>query len=74
MNDRHTIGDALDFVTVLHARLVRVARTVTAERGARLIVHPDNGPLSLDVLLALYAWHGAHHVAHITELRARRVW
>jgi uncharacterized damage-inducible protein DinB len=68
------IADALEFVTVLHARLVRVARTITAERGARLIVHPDDGPRSLDVLLALYAWHGAHHVAHITALRARRGW
>jgi len=69
-----SMHDALDFITVLHARLVRVARTITAAHGARTIVHPDNGPLSLDVLLALYAWHGAHHVAHITELRARRGW
>lgn len=69
-----SINDALDFVTVLHARLVRVARTVTSAHGARTILHPDNGPLSIDVLLALYAWHGAHHVAHITALRARRGW
>lgn len=69
-----SIDDALEFIDVLHARLVRVARTVTAAHGARTIVHPENGPLSLDVLLALYAWHGAHHVAHITELRARRGW
>lgn len=69
-----SIPEALEFITVLHARLVRVARTVTAAHGARTIVHPDNGPLSIDVLLALYAWHGAHHVAHITRLRARRGW
>lgn len=69
-----TIDESLEFVRVLHARLVRVAGTVTAERGARTIVHPDNGALSIDVLLALYAWHGAHHVAHITALRTRRGW
>lgn len=69
-----SIDDALAFIDVLHARLVRVARTVTAAHGARMIVHPDNGPLSLDVLLALYAWHGAHHVAHITALRTRSGW
>ncbi len=69
-----SIDEALEFLDVLHARLVRVARTVTAVTGDRTIVHPENGSLSLDVLLALYAWHGAHHVAHITELRARRGW
>jgi uncharacterized damage-inducible protein DinB len=69
-----TMDEALEFITVLHARLVRVARTVTTTTGARTIVHPENGPLSIDVLLALYAWHGAHHVAHIAGLRARRGW
>ena len=26
------------------------------------------------MMLALYAWHGRHHVAHITELRSRQGW
>jgi hypothetical protein len=30
--------------------------------------------MSLDKMLSLYAWHGAHHVAHITELRKRQQW
>jgi hypothetical protein len=30
--------------------------------------------MRLDELLALYAWHGRHHVAHITELRKREGW
>jgi hypothetical protein len=25
-------------------------------------------------MLALYAWHGRHHVAHITSLRQREGW
>jgi hypothetical protein len=28
----------------------------------------------LDEVLALYAWHGKHHVAHITSLRRRMAW
>jgi hypothetical protein len=28
----------------------------------------------LDVVTLLYAWHGRHHVAHITHLRAQRGW
>jgi hypothetical protein len=25
-------------------------------------------------MVALYAWHGAHHVAHVTALRSRSGW
>jgi hypothetical protein len=28
----------------------------------------------LEKNLALYAWHGKHHVAHITRLRERMQW
>jgi hypothetical protein len=30
--------------------------------------------MTLDELLAMYAWHGEHHVAHITRLRERKGW
>jgi hypothetical protein len=30
--------------------------------------------MSLDQLLAMYAWHGPHHVAHVTRLREREGW
>jgi hypothetical protein len=36
--------------------------------------HPELGTVSLDQSLALYAWHGRHHVAHITTLRDRMGW
>ena len=29
---------------------------------------------TLDQMLALYAWHGAHHTGHITSLRERNGW
>ena len=28
----------------------------------------------LDAFLAMYAWHGKHHTAHITRLRERMGW
>jgi hypothetical protein len=28
----------------------------------------------LDQLVALYAWHGRHHEAHVTSLRERMGW
>jgi hypothetical protein len=40
----------------------------------RPLLHPEQGQITLDRLLQLYAWHGPHHVAHITELRKRSGW
>jgi hypothetical protein len=39
-----------------------------------VILHPEMGTLTLDQVLALYAWHGRHHTAHITALRERNRW
>ena len=40
----------------------------------RTLHHPELGIVRLERYLALYAWHGRHHVAHITGLRARSGW
>jgi len=41
---------------------------------ARTFRHPALGVIRLDGNLALYAWHGKHHTAHITSLRERMGW
>jgi hypothetical protein len=41
---------------------------------ALTFVHSELGAVTLDGNLALYAWHGDHHTAHITALRARMGW
>jgi len=65
---------SLALLDALHLRWVALLRTLTPDDFARTIVHPEWGTPSLDQMLALYAWHGRHHVAHITSLRARRGW
>ena len=40
----------------------------------RTFRHPEIGSVSLEKSLAIYAWHGKHHTAHITELRALKGW
>jgi len=47
---------------------------MTPDELARPYVNPVNGPQILDGLLAMYAWHGRHHTAHITGLRTREGW
>ena len=56
----------------LHDRWMRLLRSPDV-RGveAKLFRHPDLGAMNLEKTLALYAWHGRHHVSHITSLRER---
>lgn len=58
----------------LHRRWVLLLRSMTAPAFARTFRHPEMGIVTLDRILALYAWHGRHHVAHITSLRDRMHW
>lgn len=64
------IGPSLALLDALHERWTGWLRTLGPEDWARTFEHPEMGTLALDQLLALYAWHGRHHVAHITSLRA----
>ena len=65
---------SLTLLDSLHDRWVRLLRSLTPEQWKRTFRHPDLGPMNLEKTLALYAWHGRHHVAHITELRKRTSW
>lgn len=58
----------------LHDRWVRVLRAIRPEEWKRTFRHPELGVVPLEKNLALYSWHGQHHVAHITELRKRMGW
>jgi uncharacterized damage-inducible protein DinB len=66
---------SLALTDALHVRWVGLLRQVGAAGGARQFRHPEHGRLiTVDELLAMYAWHGEHHVAHITGLRGRMGW
>jgi uncharacterized damage-inducible protein DinB len=66
---------SLALLEALHIRWTALLQTLTAADGARQLFHPEHGRLmTLDELLALYAWHGEHHAAHVTSLRARSGW
>ena len=65
---------SLRLLEPLHERWVRLLRSVKDEEFARTFRHPDFGVRTLDWMLFLYAWHGKHHTAHITELRKAKGW
>ena len=65
---------SLTLLESLHARWTVLLRSLNAEDFQRRFTHPDSGPHDVDWLLALYSWHGNHHLAHITSLRERMGW
>ena len=71
---RAPIGMSLDLLTSLHVRWVTLLRAMEPGDFTRTIRHPEWGEPSLDSMLALYAWHGRHHTAHVTSLRQRKGW
>jgi len=65
---------SLTLLESLHDRWVRLLRSLTPEEWKRTFRHPELGAMTLEKTLALYAWHGRHHVTHITSLRERERW
>jgi hypothetical protein len=68
------IGISMLMLEALHARWVLLLRGLQSDQWARTFRHPESGDWRVDQLATLYAWHGAHHVAHITALRQRSGW
>ncbi len=68
------VETSLTMLEMLHDRWVRLLRSMSSQDYSRKFIHPENGLMTLDGLLATYEWHGKHHVAHIVNLRARNGW
>lgn len=69
------IGVSLVMLEALHRRWVTLLRSMSQEQWGRTFFHPEQKKsLRLDGVLAMYAWHGKHHTAHITGVRDRSGW
>jgi hypothetical protein len=68
------IAHSLAILSGLHFRWASLLSALKPEDFARTFNHPENGLMTLDRNLQTYAWHGKHHVAHITMLRTARGW
>lgn len=66
---------SLTLLEMLHERWVALWRSLKPDDFRRGYNHPEHGRvIPLQRVLAMYAWHGRHHVAHITRLRKRKGW
>lgn len=70
------VAVSLTLLEALHARWYSALKAVSSEAlTQRAVIHPEHGKeMSLWYLLGMYAWHGRHHVAHITSLRNKMNW
>jgi DinB family protein len=74
-DNRHMpVEVSLRLLEGLHERLVHLLSNVPPSSFQRTIFHPENGPMTLDAMVSLYAWHSQHHTAHVTRLRDREGW
>jgi uncharacterized damage-inducible protein DinB len=63
---------SLTLLESLHARWVALLRSMRPEDFRRTFRHPEHaGTQTVDWLVAMYAWHGRHHVGHVHAARQR---
>jgi hypothetical protein len=77
LNDSLTmpIEPTLSLLEGLHFRLAYIMSSLSEKDLAKTFIHPENGnEFTLKEIIGTYAWHGNHHLAHITELKKRNNW
>ena len=65
---------SLRLLAALHERWMILLESISESQFGCAFSHPQRGFMTIDKAIQLYAWHGRHHTAHITGLRARRGW
>jgi hypothetical protein len=68
------VEPSLQILESLHKRWVLLLRSLAPSDFSRTFRHPQSGVRDVDWILQLYAWHGRHHVAHITSLKEKMKW
>ena len=66
------VEPSLAIVAGLHERWVPLLKSMSMTDFQRGFVHPEQGrTITLAETLEIYTWHGGHHLAQITALKAR---
>lgn len=59
------VAVSLDLLEAVHRRWIVFLRNLPQQDFSKAYNHPEMGRVPLDTALALYAWHGKHHTAHV---------
>ncbi|BAC12738.1 hypothetical conserved protein [Oceanobacillus iheyensis HTE831] len=65
---------SLSLIEALHKRWCSLLRDLSPTDMERTFKHPESGSISIGKNIGIYAWHGKHHLAHITSLCKRKDW
>lgn len=75
MNDyTRDIAPSVAIISGVQERMANVLEDASEADLARTAHHPDNGTMTLQQLLDMYADHGKHHVDQIIGLRKNMNW
>jgi hypothetical protein len=77
MHDNLTmpIQPTLSFLEGLHFRLAYLMKNLDEEDLEKTFIHPQhNNEFKIKEIIGTYAWHGNHHLEHITELKKKKAW
>lgn len=70
-----SIEEPLALLVTLHKKWCSLLVKLNASDLQKHFTHPQTQKqVPLQTQLALYAWHGEHHLAHITNLKERMGW
>jgi uncharacterized damage-inducible protein DinB len=69
-DSRLALEPSLKMLEGVHLRWAALLESMSEEQWDRTFVHPESGAtIPLRRNLGLYAWHGNHHLAHITGVK-----
>ena len=69
------VQPTLSFLDGLHYRLAYLMNSLTNEDLEKTFIHPENNKkFKIKEIIGTYAWHGNHHLAHITALKKQKGW
>ena len=68
------VESSLQILRGLHERWTVLLESLPAPAFDRTVSHPDNGDMSIDDFLRIYADHGRNHVNQIVGLRESKGW
>jgi len=66
---------SIGLLKALHAKWSALLKSLDSVQLQKEFIHPETKKnVALHNLMGMYAWHGEHHLAHITELKKHMHW
>jgi hypothetical protein len=66
---------SIELLKALHVKWVALLKSLSPKDLQKQYLHPETKRYNrLDNMMGMYAWHGEHHLSHITSLKTRMGW